>query len=66
MEKVKRPKKTSRNESSYQTLEGFQDSANGQFKNVYDKLDEITGKIDDGFEGPPGPQGPMRTTRTTR
>ncbi len=41
MEKVKRPKKVTRNESSYQSLEAFQDSVNEQLKNIYDKLDEI-------------------------
>lgn len=41
MEKIKRPKKVSRNESSYLTNEAFQESVNKQLKNIYDKLDEI-------------------------
>lgn len=45
MEKIKRPKKVSRNESSYLKNEDFQDSANEQFKKIYDYLDIIAGKI---------------------
>ena len=41
MEKIKRPKKVSRNESSYLTNEAYQDLVNKQLKNIYDKLDEI-------------------------
>ena len=41
MEKIKRPKKVSRNESSYLTNEAYQDLVNNQLKNIYDKLDEI-------------------------
>jgi hypothetical protein len=64
MEKIKRPKKLNKGESSYQTKDSFQDNANKQFNTIYDKVDEIVEKIDSGFEGEPGPVGPPGPQRT--
>ena len=41
MEKIERPKKVSRNESSYQSNDDFQANTNIQLTKIYDKLDEI-------------------------
>ena len=41
MEKIERPKKLSRNESSYQSNDDFQANTNIQLTKIYDKLDEI-------------------------
>lgn len=45
MEKVKRPKKVQKTQKNYLSNEKYQDFAENQFKNIYDKLDEIIEKL---------------------
>lgn len=45
MEKVKRPKRVSREGSNYLNNEDYQEYAEKQFKNIYEKLDEIVNKL---------------------
>lgn len=45
MEKIKRPKKTNRVDSNYLSSEEYQEYAEHQFKNIYEKLDEIVNKL---------------------
>lgn len=45
MEKVKRPKRVSKEGSSYLSNEEYQEYAEKQFKNIYEKLDEIVNKL---------------------
>ncbi len=47
MEKVKRPKRVSREGSNYLSNEDYQEYAENQFKNIYEKLDEIVKKLND-------------------
>lgn len=45
MDLIKRPKKVAKQEKAYLTNEKYQDFAEKQFKEIYDKLDEIVKKI---------------------
>lgn len=64
MDLIKRPKQVQRTEKAYLSNEKYQDYAESQFKNIYDKADEIVktieeGGIGGGTVGPQGPQGPQ-------